>query len=184
MDWIFEIQNSLKSDWDGVSNGWMAFSDTVARVERKQGFCLDWDPQTRLVNSEIPRLGDDEYGWDVAYNELSTVHVKSVGVKCPPVCGWTFGEGMPPRVSSSSSDYGSKLRGPSQNNPGFASKRQGRTSFLSVSFLHLFNGYLSTPRLPLGLHCPWGCQSFPNEIMSYSLPRPIWPFFFLSMLQN
>ncbi|GBM28655.1 hypothetical protein AVEN_629-1 [Araneus ventricosus] len=36
---------------------------------------------------------------------------------------WKFGEGVPAQVSSSSSDRGSKLRGPSQNSPRVASKR-------------------------------------------------------------
>ncbi|GBN30634.1 hypothetical protein AVEN_118870-1 [Araneus ventricosus] len=40
----------------------------------------------------------------------------SVGVACK------FGEGVPAQVSSSSSDRGSKLRGPSQNSPRVASK--------------------------------------------------------------
>ncbi|GBN05870.1 Aspartyl/asparaginyl beta-hydroxylase [Araneus ventricosus] len=53
------------------------------------------------------------------------LHVKSyVVVKRPPVgVAWKFGEGVPARVSSSSSDRGSKLRGPSQNSPRVASKR-------------------------------------------------------------
>ncbi|GBN17450.1 hypothetical protein AVEN_232543-1 [Araneus ventricosus] len=36
---------------------------------------------------------------------------------------WKFGEGVPAQVSSLSSDHGSKLRGPSQNSPRVASKR-------------------------------------------------------------
>ncbi|GBM18459.1 hypothetical protein AVEN_66819-1 [Araneus ventricosus] len=50
------------------------------------------------------------------------LHVKSyVVVKRPPVgVAWKFGEGVPAQVSSSSSDRGSKLRGPSQNSPRVA----------------------------------------------------------------
>ncbi|GBM02193.1 hypothetical protein AVEN_190610-1 [Araneus ventricosus] len=53
------------------------------------------------------------------------LHAKSsVVVKRPPVgVAWKFGEGVPAQVSSSSSDRGSKLRGPSQNSPRVASKR-------------------------------------------------------------
>ncbi|GBN66369.1 hypothetical protein AVEN_139314-1 [Araneus ventricosus] len=52
------------------------------------------------------------------------VHVKSIGAKCPPVgVAWKFGEGVPAQVSSSSSDCGSNLRGPSQNSSRVASKR-------------------------------------------------------------
>ncbi|GBN07941.1 hypothetical protein AVEN_10612-1 [Araneus ventricosus] len=36
---------------------------------------------------------------------------------------WKFGEGVPTKVSSSSSDRASILRGPSQNNPCVVSKR-------------------------------------------------------------
>ncbi|GBN18520.1 hypothetical protein AVEN_163572-1 [Araneus ventricosus] len=48
----------------------------------------------------------------------------NVVAKRPPV-GVTgkFGEGVPAQVSFSSSDRGSKLRGPSQNSPRVASKR-------------------------------------------------------------
>ncbi|GBN03506.1 hypothetical protein AVEN_116548-1 [Araneus ventricosus] len=41
-----------------------------------------------------------------------------VVAKRPPVgVAWKFGEKVPAQVSSSSSDHGSKLRGPSQNSP-------------------------------------------------------------------
>ncbi|GBN72378.1 hypothetical protein AVEN_76571-1 [Araneus ventricosus] len=44
--------------------------------------------------------------------------------KRPPAgVAWKFGEGVPAQVSSSSSDRDSKLRGPSQNSPRVASKR-------------------------------------------------------------
>ncbi|GBL85872.1 hypothetical protein AVEN_63195-1 [Araneus ventricosus] len=47
-----------------------------------------------------------------------------VGAERPPVgVVRKFGEGVPAHVSSTSSDRGSKLRGPSQNNPHVASKR-------------------------------------------------------------
>ncbi|GBM30663.1 hypothetical protein AVEN_203326-1 [Araneus ventricosus] len=53
------------------------------------------------------------------------LHVKSyVAAKRPPVgVAWKFEEGVPVQMSSSSSDCGSKLRGPSQNSPRVASKR-------------------------------------------------------------
>ncbi|GBM68736.1 hypothetical protein AVEN_263562-1 [Araneus ventricosus] len=45
--------------------------------------------------------------------------------KRPPVgVARKFGEGVPAQVSSSSSDLGSKLRGPSLNSPRVASKRE------------------------------------------------------------
>ncbi|GBN99027.1 hypothetical protein AVEN_268339-1 [Araneus ventricosus] len=47
-----------------------------------------------------------------------------IATKLPPVgVAWKFGEGVPSQVSSSSSDCVSKLRGPSQNSPRVASKR-------------------------------------------------------------
>ncbi|GBN46725.1 hypothetical protein AVEN_264906-1 [Araneus ventricosus] len=53
------------------------------------------------------------------------LHAKSyVAAKRPPVdVERKFGEGMPARVSSSSSDRGSKLQGPSLNSPRLATKR-------------------------------------------------------------
>ncbi|GBM92342.1 hypothetical protein AVEN_116794-1, partial [Araneus ventricosus] len=52
-----------------------------------------------------------------------------VGAKRPPVgVVPNFGEGVPAQVSSSSSDRGSKLRGPSQNNPYVASKRDANVT--------------------------------------------------------
>ncbi|GBM85643.1 hypothetical protein AVEN_33358-1 [Araneus ventricosus] len=53
------------------------------------------------------------------------LHAKSfIVAKRPPIgVAWKFGEGVPAQVSSSSSDCGSKLRGPSQNSPRVASKR-------------------------------------------------------------
>ncbi|GBM01308.1 hypothetical protein AVEN_170356-1 [Araneus ventricosus] len=47
-----------------------------------------------------------------------------VGVKRPPSgVALKFGEGVPAQVSSLPSDRGSQLRGPSQNSPRVASKR-------------------------------------------------------------
>ncbi|GBM34897.1 hypothetical protein AVEN_41448-1 [Araneus ventricosus] len=53
------------------------------------------------------------------------LHSKSYVVAKRPPAGVArkFGEGMPAQVSSSSSDRGSKLRGPSLNSPRAASKR-------------------------------------------------------------
>ncbi|GBN39996.1 hypothetical protein AVEN_140109-1 [Araneus ventricosus] len=50
------------------------------------------------------------------------LHVKSyVVAKHPPVgVTWKFGEVVPAQVLSSSTDRGSKLRGPSQHSPRFA----------------------------------------------------------------
>ncbi|GBN78014.1 hypothetical protein AVEN_199053-1 [Araneus ventricosus] len=52
------------------------------------------------------------------------LHVKSYVVAKGPSFGveWKFGEGVPAQASSSSSDCGSKLRGPSQNIPRVALK--------------------------------------------------------------
>ncbi|GBL87373.1 hypothetical protein AVEN_118326-1 [Araneus ventricosus] len=56
--------------------------------------------------------------WDLLYAKSYVVAKRSpVGVVRK------FGEGVPAQVSSSSSDRGSKLRGPSQNSPRVASKR-------------------------------------------------------------
>ncbi|GBM47235.1 hypothetical protein AVEN_136601-1 [Araneus ventricosus] len=47
-----------------------------------------------------------------------------VVAKRPPVgVAWKFGDEAPAQVSSPSSDRGTKLRGPSQNSPHVASKR-------------------------------------------------------------
>ncbi|GBN67711.1 hypothetical protein AVEN_134088-1 [Araneus ventricosus] len=53
------------------------------------------------------------------------LHAKShvVAKRLPVGVAWKFGEGVPAQVSPSSSDCGSKLRGPSQNSPRVASKR-------------------------------------------------------------
>ncbi|GBM71081.1 hypothetical protein AVEN_103534-1, partial [Araneus ventricosus] len=56
---------------------------------------------------------------------MDLVHAKSyVVAKRPPVgVARMLGEGVPAQVSSSLSDQGSKLRGPSLNSPRVASKR-------------------------------------------------------------
>ncbi|GBN75711.1 hypothetical protein AVEN_113520-1 [Araneus ventricosus] len=61
------------------------------------------------------------------------LHAKSYVVsKRPPVCvAWMFGEGVAAKVSSSSPHRGSKSRGPSQNSPRVASKRDVNTTKLS-----------------------------------------------------
>ncbi|GBO08778.1 hypothetical protein AVEN_51152-1 [Araneus ventricosus] len=53
------------------------------------------------------------------------LHAKSYAVVKRPPGGVArkFGEGVPAQASSSSSDRGSKLRGPSQNSSRVASKR-------------------------------------------------------------
>ncbi|GBM40914.1 hypothetical protein AVEN_234048-1 [Araneus ventricosus] len=57
--------------------------------------------------------------------EWGPLHAKSYVVAKRPPVGVTrkFGEGVPAQASSSSSDRGSKLRGPSLNSPRVASKR-------------------------------------------------------------
>ncbi|GBN27952.1 hypothetical protein AVEN_179277-1 [Araneus ventricosus] len=56
---------------------------------------------------------------------VSLLQVKSYVEAKRPLPGMVlkFGEEVPARVSSSSSDCGSKLRDPSENNPRVASKR-------------------------------------------------------------
>ncbi|GBL81762.1 hypothetical protein AVEN_93526-1 [Araneus ventricosus] len=49
-------------------------------------------------------------------------------------CGANFGEGVPAQVSSSSSDHGSKLRGPFQNALHFVSKRDVNISKLKSPY--------------------------------------------------
>ncbi|GBM28606.1 hypothetical protein AVEN_72178-1 [Araneus ventricosus] len=53
------------------------------------------------------------------------LHAKSYAVAKRPSVGvvWKFGDGVPAQTSPSSSDRGSKLRGPSLNSPRVASKR-------------------------------------------------------------
>ncbi|GBO07697.1 hypothetical protein AVEN_188489-1, partial [Araneus ventricosus] len=53
------------------------------------------------------------------------LHTKSyIVAKLPPIgAARKFGEGLPARVTSTSSDCGSKLRGPSLNSPRVGSKR-------------------------------------------------------------
>ncbi|GBN65780.1 hypothetical protein AVEN_17838-1 [Araneus ventricosus] len=53
------------------------------------------------------------------------LHAKSyvAAKRSPAAVARKFGEGVPAQVSSSSSDRGSNLRGPSQNSPRVASKR-------------------------------------------------------------
>ncbi|GBN73005.1 hypothetical protein AVEN_21295-1 [Araneus ventricosus] len=67
---------------------------------------------SKLDSTENPRV------WGL-------LHPKSLAVtKRPPVgVARKFGEGVPAQVSSSSSDHGSKLRGPFLNSPRVASKR-------------------------------------------------------------
>ncbi|GBM03616.1 hypothetical protein AVEN_203185-1 [Araneus ventricosus] len=57
-------------------------------------------------------------------------------VKCPSTgMVWKFGKGMSDQASSSSSDLGSKLRGPSQNSPPVASKPDVNINKLNSDFL-------------------------------------------------
>ncbi|GBL79053.1 hypothetical protein AVEN_48999-1 [Araneus ventricosus] len=57
----------------------------------------------------------------------------------PPVgVAWKLGEEVPAQVSSSLSDRGSKLRGPSQNSPRVASKRD--VNITKQTNKHLFSG--------------------------------------------
>ncbi|GBO19210.1 hypothetical protein AVEN_188926-1 [Araneus ventricosus] len=57
----------------------------------------------------------------LAYSGICVQAKSYVVAKCPPVdVAWKFGEVVPAQVSSSSSDHGSKLRGPSLNSPRVA----------------------------------------------------------------
>ncbi|GBN04805.1 hypothetical protein AVEN_270735-1 [Araneus ventricosus] len=78
--------------------------------------------RSRLWGRRVPGSKPDSPKIRRAWGLL---HAKSCPVaKRPPVgVAWKFGEGVPAHVSSSSSDRGSKLRGPSQNSPRVASKR-------------------------------------------------------------
>ncbi|GBN08657.1 hypothetical protein AVEN_257547-1 [Araneus ventricosus] len=73
--------------------------------------------------------------------KIHLLHVKSyVVAKCPPVgVAWKFGEGVPAQKSSSSSDCGSKLRGPSQNSPRVASKRDVNITKLNCAYTTQIN---------------------------------------------
>ncbi|GBM73394.1 hypothetical protein AVEN_25053-1 [Araneus ventricosus] len=59
------------------------------------------------------------------FNVSSSIQEIPDSTEDPPCMGpvGKFGEGVPAQVSSSSSDRDSKLRGPSQNSPRVASKR-------------------------------------------------------------
>ncbi|GBO16102.1 hypothetical protein AVEN_123467-1 [Araneus ventricosus] len=56
---------------------------------------------------------------------MALLHAKSYVVANRPTIGvaWQLGEGVPPHVSSSSSDLCSKFRGPSQNSTRGATKQ-------------------------------------------------------------
>ncbi|GBN44597.1 hypothetical protein AVEN_190989-1 [Araneus ventricosus] len=73
--------------------------------------------QTGIPGSK-PDSAEDRHVWGL-------LHVKSyvVAKRLPVGVAWKFGKGVPAQVSSSSSDRGSKLRGPSQNSPRVAAKR-------------------------------------------------------------
>ncbi|GBN07393.1 hypothetical protein AVEN_10064-1, partial [Araneus ventricosus] len=64
------------------------------------------------------------------------LHAKSYVVAKRPPAGvaWKLGEGVPAQVPSSSSDRGSKLRGPSQNSPRVASKQDVNITKLNSPF--------------------------------------------------
>ncbi|GBM98781.1 hypothetical protein AVEN_139132-1 [Araneus ventricosus] len=65
----------------------------------------------------IPKL-KNRHAWGLLHVKLYVV------AKCPPVGAVRkFGEGMPAQMSSSSSDRCLRFRGPSQNIPRVASKR-------------------------------------------------------------
>ncbi|GBN43284.1 hypothetical protein AVEN_167533-1 [Araneus ventricosus] len=69
------------------------------------------------------------------------LHIKSYEVAKRPPAGeaWKPGEGVPDQVSSSTSDRGSKLRGPSLNSPRVASKRD--VNITKLNHPHSFNTY-------------------------------------------
>ncbi|GBL85865.1 hypothetical protein AVEN_63191-1 [Araneus ventricosus] len=91
---------------------------TVALVERTR-------PRgRRALSSNLGPIKDPLCVW-VGWCSLNP---KSC-VKCPPIgVVRKFCEGVPDQVSSSSSERGSKLRGPCQNNPRVASKRDDNTN--------------------------------------------------------
>ncbi|GBL92163.1 hypothetical protein AVEN_91509-1 [Araneus ventricosus] len=70
---------------------------------------------------------------------LGVLSAKSlVGAKRHPIGGvWKFGEGMRAHLSSSSSDRSSKLRGPSQNSPRVASKRDINITKLNLTLIRI-----------------------------------------------
>ncbi|GBM00983.1 hypothetical protein AVEN_55499-1 [Araneus ventricosus] len=74
-------------------------------------------PRDRRAAGPKPDSTEDQRAW-------GPLHAKSYAVaKRPPVSvAWKLGEGVPAQVSSSSSDSGSKLLGPSLNSPRVASK--------------------------------------------------------------
>ncbi|GBL97333.1 hypothetical protein AVEN_170458-1 [Araneus ventricosus] len=79
----------------------------------------------------------------------------------PVGVAWKFGDGVPAQASSSSSDRGSKLRGPSQNSPRVASKRDVNiTKPLCILACCRPNYAQRAKRLPVGLVRKYGgvCQ--------------------------
>ncbi|GBN14357.1 hypothetical protein AVEN_36723-1 [Araneus ventricosus] len=71
----------------------------------------------RVPGSKPDSTEDPPCMGPVARQVIRSCQTPTVGV------AWKLGERVPAQVSSSSSDCGSKLRGPSQNNPRVASKR-------------------------------------------------------------
>ncbi|GBM65210.1 hypothetical protein AVEN_82384-1 [Araneus ventricosus] len=88
--------------------------------------------------------------------------------KRPPVgVVQKFGEGVPDQVSSSSSDHGSKLRGPSQNGPLVASKRGVNTNKLnSCGFIVIRESKSENTRSPDGFSL---CMAAFSKLI-----RPLW----------
>ncbi|GBM33317.1 hypothetical protein AVEN_101644-1 [Araneus ventricosus] len=75
-----------------------------------------------VVRSRL--LGPEGFRFETRFRQVwGLLHVKSYVVAKHPAVDvtWKFGEGVPAQVSSSS-DRGSKLRGPSQNSPRVASE--------------------------------------------------------------
>ncbi|GBN57659.1 hypothetical protein AVEN_23963-1 [Araneus ventricosus] len=68
-------------------------------------------------------------------SSMDLLHAKSyVVAKRPPIgVARKFGERVPAQVSSSSSDHGTKLRGPSQNSPRVATKRDVNITTLNYN---------------------------------------------------
>nr|GBM71797.1 hypothetical protein AVEN_84168-1 [Araneus ventricosus] len=81
----------------------------------------------RRPSGKVSALGQEGSRLETRFHRSvwGLLHAKSYVVAKRPPAGvaWKLGEGVSAQASSSSSDRGSKLRGPSQTSPRVASKR-------------------------------------------------------------
>ncbi|GBM17220.1 hypothetical protein AVEN_223771-1 [Araneus ventricosus] len=114
----------LLIDWNdfGVSSAGRARKPWNSRDRKKHYIKKMW-PKRQFL---IPGVKNEENEPLVASekNSLASIAHQIRRIKSPPTgVMWKFGEQVAAQVSSSSSDLGSKLRGPTPVSPRVASKR-------------------------------------------------------------